>query len=300
MPWSGSRLWGYGSKLGLAEAREAFDAAVAGGVHLFDSAEIYGFGKSERAIGQILRERETDGVVIATKYAPLPLRFSPRAFHRALDRSLKRLGLPSVDLYQIHFPGGRIDLATLMHAMADALDDGRIQAAGVSNYNESEMRRAAKILESRGHRLASNQVEYSLVHRTPEGNGVLGACTELGVTLLAYSPLGRGLLTGKYRSGNAPIDWRKRIFTEEKLALATPLLDAIATIANAHGVSSSQIALNWLARIPAVLPIPGAKNAAQAASNAEALSFELTDEEDQRLRQLSTAFMNEKSFGQRA
>ena len=300
MPWSGSKLWGYGSRLGVSEAREAFDAAVAAGVDLFDTAEIYGFGKSEKAIGRILKDTGAANARIATKYAPLPLRFSARAFHRALKRSLRYLGLSSVDLYQVHFPGGRVPIETLMHAMADALDDGRIRAAGVSNYSESDMRLAARVLEERGHRLASNQVEYSLVHRSPEANGVLEACRELGVTLLAYSPLGRGLLTGKYRREQAPSDWRKRIFTSEKFDLATPLLDEIAAIASRHNATSSQVALNWLARDPVVLPIPGAKNAAQASANAGALSFELTDDEDARLRELSSAFMHETSFGQRS
>jgi aryl-alcohol dehydrogenase-like predicted oxidoreductase len=298
MPWSGSKFWGYGSNIGPEGARAAFDASVASGVDLFDTAEIYGFGKSEKAIGAILSEIGKDGVKIATKYAPLPYRFSIKAFHKALDNSLKRLGLESVDLYQVHFPGGRIGIEPLMNAMADALDAGKIKAAGVSNYSAEAMKQAAEVLDRRGHRLATNQVEYSLVHRSPEVDGVLEACREHGITLIAYSPLGRGILSGKYRGGNLPSDWRKRVsyFSEKNADQVTPLIESLEEIADSHGKTVAQVAINWLARDPMVFPIPGAKNARQAEDNAGAIEFELTDAEANRLDEVASAFKLAKPF----
>ena len=185
-----------------------------------------------------------------------------------------------------------------MNGMADALDDGRIRAAGVSNYSADDMRRAADVLAKRGHTLASNQVEYSLVHRSPEADGVLAVCQEIGATLIAYSPLGRGLLTGKYRPGQQPKDWRKHFsyFSDSKAEMVTPLIDGLKELAHAHGKTPAQVAINWLARTPEVFPIPGAKNAEQARANAEAITFELADSEAARLDELSAAFKVAKPF----
>ena len=298
MQWSGSKFWGYGSNINPDEARIAYDAAVVAGVDLFDTAEVYGFGKSERAIGKILGDAGRDGVKIATKYAPMPWRFSEKAFHRALDRSLQRLDVESVELYQVHFPGGRLSIKDLMHAMATALERGKIKAAGVSNYSADDMKRAAEALDRRGYRLASNQVEFSLVHRSPEVDGVLDACRELGVTLIAYSPLGRGLLTGKYGRDRQPAGLRKRQsnFSEENFERVTPLIDELKKTGDAYGKTVAQVALNWLARNPEVIPIPGAKNAVQAKANAEALSFELSADEAARLDELSSVYKVARSF----
>ena len=298
MQWSGNRFWGYGSVIKTRDARTAFDAAVASGVDFFDTAEVYGFGKSESVIGEILRDVGKNGVKIATKYAPMPWRFSAKAFHKALDKSLQRLGLESVDLYQLHFPGGRLSIEELMNAMADALDQGKIKAAGVSNYSSDDMKRAAEVLNRRGHRLASNQVEFSLIHRSPEVDGVLDACRELGVTLIAYSPLGRGLLTGKYGPERPPVGLRKRQsnFSEENFTRVTPLIEELKKTGDAYGKTPAQVALNWLTRIPEVLPIPGSKSAEQAKANAEAISFDLTEQEAARLDDLAAVYKVARSF----
>jgi aryl-alcohol dehydrogenase-like predicted oxidoreductase len=298
MPWANSKMWGYGALMGVKEAGPAYDAAVAAGVDLFDTAEIYGFGKSEKIVGEILAARGSAGIKIATKYAPLPWRRSIKSFKKALEKSLTRLGLDSITLYQTHFSGGGVSVEELMSGMADALDEGKIEAAGVSNYSAEEMRRAHEVLVSRGHRLASNQVEFSLVHRSPEADGVLETCRELGVTLIAYSPLGRGLLSGKYRPGSEPKDMRKRIshFKGENFGRIRPLLDALEQIAAKYKVTMAQAAINWLARIPEVFPIPGAKNEAQSIANAEAASFDMTDEDAGKLDELSAEFKVAKPF----
>jgi aryl-alcohol dehydrogenase-like predicted oxidoreductase len=207
---------------------------------------------------------------------------------KALDASLKRLGLAQVDLYQVHWPwGSPINIETLMNALADQVELGKIRAIGVSNYTERQMRRAHAALAKQGIALASNQVQYSLLHRKPEQNGVLAACRELNVRLIAYSPLAKGILTGKYHQGAQVSGSRKwtRPFRPSSLQASAPLIALLTQIGEAHGgKTSGQVSLNWLMRQGA-LPIPGAKNASQAVSNAGALAWSLTDEEVEQITQ---------------
>jgi aryl-alcohol dehydrogenase-like predicted oxidoreductase len=292
MPWSNSSMWGYGSKLGLEEAGEAFKASLEAGIDFFDSAEIYGFGQSERVLGELVGGTDQK-VYVASKYAPMPWRFTSGHVRRALEKSLDRLGLEHLDLYQVHFPGGWIGIETLLEALADAVKAGLTRYIGVSNYNLEQMRRAHAALAKRGIPLVSNQVEYSLVQQSPRTNGLLQACQEMDITLIAYSPLGRGALTGKYRPGKAPQDSRRFYgqFKQDKLEQLAPLLDAMEEIGEAHGgASTAQVALNWLARQPNVFPIPGAKNARQAQDNAAAIDWRMSNEEAGRVDDLSTTF----------
>jgi aryl-alcohol dehydrogenase-like predicted oxidoreductase len=205
---------------------------------------------------------------------------------------LQRLGLERVDLYQVHFPGGFVSIEKLMNALADALDAGKVRAVGVSNYSAEQMRKADAVLKQRGYSLASNQVEYSLVQRSPEVDGILDACRDLDVTLIAYSPLGRGVLTGKYRPGASTTDARRFYaqFKDKTLETLLPLLEALREIGETHGKKSSQVALNWLARQSHVIPIPGAKNEEQARENAEAIGWEMSEAEIDHLDKLSRSF----------
>ena len=210
---------------------------------------------------------------------PFPFRLSKRTLRWALKRSLKRLRSEQVDLYQMHFPLPPFSVETWMEAMADAVEVGLIRTVGVSNYDVSQMEHAHNALAKRGLKLASNQVFYSLLHRTPEFSGLLQACRDMNVTLIAYSPLEKGVLTGKYTSENPPPGARQRIYKREYLAQVQSLLQLIRNIGAAHGgKSEAQIALNWIICKGAV-PIPGAKNARQAISNAGALGWRLSDDE---------------------
>ncbi|ABG03468.1 aldo/keto reductase [Rubrobacter xylanophilus DSM 9941] len=284
--WGTRRLWGYGSGYGRAEVEAALRESLAAGVRLVDTAEIYGNGESERIIGSILQEGGLPArPVLATKFAPYPYRLSPRSLLRALDGSLRRLGVESVDLYQIHWyspvpaPGGLLD------ALAEAVKEGRVRRVGVSNYGAEAMRRAHERLASRGVPLASNQVEYSLLHRAPETDGTLEACRELNVTLIAYSPLAQGLLTGKYAPGSRPAGLVRRFgrdFGERNLRRVQPVVGILREIAEPRGKTPAQVALNWLLA-QSTLPIPGAKDAGQARQNAGALGWTLTPEEKERL-----------------
>jgi aryl-alcohol dehydrogenase-like predicted oxidoreductase len=176
--------------------------------------------------------------------------------------------------------------------MADAVAAGKVRAVGVSNYSARQLRIAHAALAERGVPLASNQVEYSLLHRAPEVNGVLDACRELGITLIAYQPLAQGVLTGKYRPGDRPKGIRRfgRYFRGDGLKKVQPVMARLREIGEGHARTPAQVALRWLMEQEGVLPIPGAKNGRQAASNAEALSFSLVDAEIEALDQATTAW----------
>ena len=291
MAWSKSKRWGYGADLGRKDVEAAFKVSVSNGPVLFDSAEIYGFGQSERILGKLIQGNH-EPFYVATKYAPMPWRFNRRSVIKAIDKSLDRLGVNQIDLYQVHFPRGWLKIEVLMNALADAVEAGKIRHIGVSNYSADKMNRAQSALADRGLSLVSNQVEYSLINREVEFNNVLERCRELGVTLIAYSPLGRGVLSGKYSPGKSTQDMRRYYaqFKDKKLATFQPLINALRAIGQAHeDKSPAQVSLNWLARQPGILPIPGAKDEQQAADNAAAINWQMSDEEASCLSQISAS-----------
>jgi aryl-alcohol dehydrogenase-like predicted oxidoreductase len=288
--WGDSLFWGYGQDYGEAELRLAFQAAVNKGITFFDTAEIYGFGKSEELLGKFVKETPTT-TQIATKYMPLPWRWRSTDVTDAVTASLKRLQMSSIDLYQIHFPFTLLLSQTAMlNALADEVQQGRIKSIGVSNYSAAQMHEAHQILAQRGIPLAVNQMRYSLITREIENNGVLAAAQKLGVTILAYSPLAQGLLTGKYDGSNVPNgprSWDKR-FQTSGLVKLQPVLDRLRFLGQKYDKTPAQVALNWLIAQPGVIPIPGIKNAAQVEQNAGALGWELTAVEVIELRQAAS------------
>ena len=277
--WGDRTLWAAGEPYGESDMRAAFEVARQAGVLFFDTAEVYGMGKSEQYLGRFLRDSGATATV-ATKFFPFPWRWSKGDFVRALRSSLARLGLPRVALYQIHWPFSPMGIEAQAEALADCVEAGLTRAVGVSNYSADQMRRTHAALARRGVPLASNQVEYSLLHRAPERNGVLEACRELGVTLIAYSPIAKGLVTGKYTRENPPPGLiRRRSVTREYLGRLQPLIAELRLIGQAHGGKSpARVALNWLI-CHGALPIPGIKNARQAADNLGALGWRLTTPE---------------------
>ena len=277
--WGDRSTWGmdgYDPSYGFDTIRGAYARAIAAGVTLLDTAEMYGNGESERIIGRLLREdtANRDRVVVATKFMPFPWRVPlARALMKSLRASLERLGLPFVHLYQIHGPISFRPARAVAAALAAPYRAGLVKAVGVSNYSEGEMRAIHAALAAEGIPLATNQVEYSLLRTMPETSGLLRACRDLGVTLLAYSPLAMGRLTGKYGVANPPPG--KRNFSAFPMAEIEPVVAELRRIGAAHGGKSpAQVALNWVMCKGAV-PIPGAKNAAQAEQNAGALGWTL-------------------------
>jgi aryl-alcohol dehydrogenase-like predicted oxidoreductase len=279
--WGDTMMWSYGNGYGESEIRGAYDAAIAAGINFIDTAEMYGRGKSERYLGEFINHGPRP--VVATKFFPFPWRLGKGTLLDALKDSLGRLQLSEVDLYQVHFPMPPRSVETWADALADAVHGKLARAVGVSNYNPEQMRKAHAVLAKRGVPLATNQVEYSLLERKPERSGLTQAAQELGVTLIAYSPLRKGLLTGKYGSQNPPPGTRGRLFRGKALAAADRINAVLKEIGGAHGGKTpAQVALNWLISKGAV-PIPGAKNARQAEQNAGAMGWRLTEEEVQRL-----------------
>jgi aryl-alcohol dehydrogenase-like predicted oxidoreductase len=268
--------WGYGRTHSDSDLRSAFDASVEAGVTFYDTAEIYGGGQSERFLGQFIQESGRQ-VVVTTKFMPQPWKFRRSALLRSLRASLERLQMEKVDLYLIHWPYPPRSVEVWAEELANVFDAGLVKAVGVSNYSVAQMERAHTVLGRRGIPLAANQVQYSIVHRSPEKNGVLAACREMRVTLVAYSPLGMGVLTGKYSMENPLPGIRGRMYNK-RLASLQPLLTLLGEIGQARNKTPAQIALNWVICKGAV-PIPGAKNAQQASQNAGALGWRLTDEE---------------------
>ena len=286
--WGDRLFWEYSKTHTNSDVRAAFQVSMEAGVNFFDTAEIYGSGLSEKLLGQFVKE-SGQPVVIGTKFMPFPWRLWKGTFHSALRASLNRLGVEKVDLYQIHWPMPPVSIETWMQCMADAVQNGLIKAVGVSNYNASQLRRAYAALSARGIRLASNQVEYSLLDRQVEINGLLALCQELGVTLIAYSPLAKGLLTGKYTPENPPPGLRSRTYSRDLLARIQVLTRLLREIGLAHGDRTpAQVALNWLL-CKGALAIPGAKNARQAQENVGAVGWRLTEAEVAALDKASEA-----------
>jgi aryl-alcohol dehydrogenase-like predicted oxidoreductase len=276
--WGDKLFWAYGKDYGLEQVKAAYDASIAAGVNFFDTAEVYGLGESERLLGKFVKAGDRKAVTIATKYMPLPYRIGAESVKKAIAASLERLQISCIDLYQIHQPiSFLMSQSTLMDVIADAVKQGKIATVGVSNYSATQMREAHSFLATKGIPLAVNQMQYSLMARKIETNGILDAAKELGIAILAYSPLAQGLLSGKYTINNPPTGARKldRRFGADSLAQLSPLLKLLNQLANEYTRTPAQVALNWLICQGNVIPIPGAKTAVQATQNAGALGWKL-------------------------
>jgi aryl-alcohol dehydrogenase-like predicted oxidoreductase len=276
--WGDRLFWGFGREYSEADVRASFQASLDAGMHFFDTAELYGQGKSECLLGQFLKTCQQP-VVIATKFMPLPWRLNKASLARALKNSLQRLGRETVNLYQIHWPFPPVTIESWMEALAQAAQDGYAQAVGVSNYSCTQTERAYTALARFGIPLASNQVEYHLLNRSIEKNGLFALCNELGIKIIAYSPLAQGLLTGKYTPEEPPHGARDGHVDRNYLKRIQPLIQVLRKIGNAHeGRTPSQVALNWTI-CKGAFPIPGAKNGRQALQNAGALGWRLCEDE---------------------
>jgi len=289
--WGDQLFWTYGKDYGAAEVKAAFQTAIDGGITLFDTAEVYGLGESERIVGEMVRKNGRASTLIATKYMPLPWRVSAQQVESALANSLERLQVKCIDLYQIHQPVSFLmGQNKLLDVLATAVKAGKVRAIGVSNYSAQQMRSAHEYLQKKGIPLAVNQVQYSLLARQIESNGVLQTAKELGVTILAYSPLAQGLLTGKYTALKSPNGARQLDpkFGSSGIARIEPLMKTLRELSEVYDKSPAQIALNWLVG-RRVIPIPGVKNPRQVEENLGALGWELRPEDSAQLSRVSAS-----------
>ena len=284
--WGSRILWGYGKEYTEADLVSVYEETLKSGVNFFDTAEIYGVGKSEEILGRCIRESKTGILpIIATKFYPFPWRFGRNALRQALVGSLKRLGLNKVDLYQIHRP---INANKWTDAIADVYEEGLISAIGVSNYNLEQFKRAFDSLGNRGIKLSSNQMQYSLICRDHEFNGLLKLCEELKVAFLAYSPIAQGVLSGKYTPQYPPRGiLRSRKYRRTMLERLQPLIEVMTEVSEKNGGRTlAQIAINWVLSKGAI-PIVGTKNVIQIKDNIAALGWQLSDEDIAKLDDVS-------------
>jgi len=286
--WGDSLFWGYNPKQD-DDLKEVFNYAVSKNLAFFDTAELYGIGRSETLLGNFRKEAGLDGqkVQIATKFAALPFRTKSNDVVKACKNSLKRLNSDGknepIDLYQIHFPNAWSN-EEYWDGLAQCYEQGLVKAVGVSNYGVDAMRAVHAKLAERGIPLATNQIQLSLLYRFPIDNGLLQACNDLNVKVLSYSPLALGFLTGKYNNENRPSGPRasiaKKLFDgpDEGKAFNDLLLTMKSISANHGGVPLSQVALNWT-RVKGTIPIPGARSLKQVKQNVGALEWDLTKDE---------------------
>ena len=318
----GTMMWIPGKSLTEKTIIETYAACVDNGLNFFDTAEIYGNGKSERMLGECIKK---DGrpVMLATKFAPpskmIPMKQkrtsvpadSPRTLMEALDGSLSRLGVDTLDLYQIHAPPSKNTITEYMDVMAEAVKLGKVRAVGVCNFSEKQMREAHAALAKHGKPLSTVMVGYNILRRWPETNVIFGACKELGVALIPYAPLAEGILTGKYRPKDkkVPLSYAAVLYfghlnitkeREDSRSLLgslfskpreinkkkiEPLFRVMDEIADTHDKTLAQVAINWLISNEDinVIPIPGMKNIRQVNDNMGALGWSLTKEERERI-----------------
>ena len=282
----GSAEWGYGRDYAGQEAHAIVRRALELGVTLFDTAEIYGFGRSERILGAAIGE-DRDSVFLATKIFPL-LPVAPVVEQRAVA-SANRLGTRRLDLYQVHQPNPVVRDGTIMRGMRALQQVGLVSEVGVSNYSLDRWRAAEQAL---GSRVLSNQVRYNLVDRSPE-QYLLPFAESTGHIVIAYSPLAQGLLSGKYDRDHRPanrIRASSPLFLPENLDRAGDLIATLREVADAHAATPAQIALAWVIHHPAVVAIPGASSVGQLESNVAAADIDLTEEEYQALHAAAVRF----------
>lgn len=286
--WGNQLLWGYEQEMD-AELQEVFNLAVSKGINLFDTADSYGTGKlngrSELLLGKFIREypgkaQAAKNVNIATKFAAYPWRLTPAQIVSACKGSLRRLEMEQLALGQLHWSAANyapFQEQALWDGLVAVYEQGLVKAVGVSNYGPKQLRRIHKYLERKGVPLSSVQVQFSLLSKGTDQMEVKAVCDELGIQLIAYSPLGLGMLTDKYSPTNVPSGPRGLIF-KQVLPGLDPLLDTLRRIAKRRSKTVSQVAINWCV-CKGAIPIPGVKSLKQAEENLGAIGWRLNREE---------------------
>ena len=282
----GSKGWGYGTDFDKADAISIVHKALELGINLIDTAEAYGFGTSEKIIGEAIKDHDREEIIITTKFLPIAIR--PSSVVRALNNSLKRLQTDYIDIYLIHWPAPWL-IGRVLNHMERMVDEGLIRFIGISNFNLKRLQNAQKKMNN--HRVQVNQVNFSIARNAVE-NDLLPYTQQEQITIMAYSPLGQGWLTGKYTAGNTPggIRRRNRLFRSRNFKRGEQLLSLIREIAESHQVTMAQIALNWVIRNPSVIAIPGAKDLTQLEANVRSTDFELTNDEIDRIKKALKEF----------
>jgi aryl-alcohol dehydrogenase-like predicted oxidoreductase len=294
----GNFVGGYWDALPADRMRDIVAAAVDSGINWFDTAQMYGSGASERNLARALRAagNKPGDVVIATKWWPVLK--TAENLRATIDERLACLEDFPIDLHQIHQPLSISSVEKQIHVMADLLDAGKIRSVGISNFTAKAMCKADNVLRSRGHSLASNQVHYSLMARQIERNGTMQEARDRGITIIAWSPLEQGMLSGRFHREPeriARLPWMRRgalWFQKSRITKSLKLIEVMERIALAHEASVTQVALSWLihSQGDTVVAIPGASSVEQVRQNAGALRLRLSDTERNEIDEASSAF----------
>jgi aryl-alcohol dehydrogenase-like predicted oxidoreductase len=274
----------FGWRIDITGAAAVVDAAFDAGINFFDTADMYGEGRSEEFLGRALAKRRSQAI-IATKFG---MKMGegregarPEYVALAVEDSLRRLGTDRIDLYQLHRPDASVPIADTLGALDLLVRAGKVREIGCSNFSADQIREAEEAARG-GARFVSVQNEYSLIHREPEAQ-VLPACVRLGMAFLPYFPLANGLLTGKYRLGKphpagtrGGDEWGPKVFTEDNLQVVESLIQ----FAEARGHTLLELAISWLGQRPAVASvIAGAKSPEQVRANAAAAGWKMSGAE---------------------
>lgn len=288
----------YWSNLEEGEILDIVRTSLEGGMNWVDTAEIYGGGKSEEAIAYVLDQLKSEGSsvsnpLIATKWWPLFR--TAKSITSTIDERIRSLGGRTIDLYQIHQPFSLSSIAAEMKAMAKLVEAGKIRYVGVSNYSAKQMVQAHKLLQDYGLTLVSNQVKYNLLHRNIDKNGTMNAAKELGISIIAYSPLQQGILTGRFHNDPSQISGISRVrrmqsgMDEKSMARTKGLITSLEKLGEKYDATAGQVALHWLIQYhgDTVVAIPGASKVRHAKENIGAMAFQLTRDELELLNEAS-------------
>ncbi len=282
--WQFSNTAAFWNKPPQEEINQIIKTALDGGINWFDTAELYGRGESERALATALCKADYNNkdVVIATKWMPF-LR-TARNITRTIGQRISCLSPCNIDLYQIHMPYSFSSIEAQMDAMAALVKQGKIRYVGVSNFSADQMRRAHKALAKHGLPLASNQVQYNLRRREPDNNGLIATARELNVSIIAYSPIAQGLLSGKLHDNPElvkKLPFMRRLRLSGEIEKTRSLVKKLKSVAAAHNCSPTEVALSWLVNFHGdiVVAIPGATKIDHVRQNIGALTLKLSSQE---------------------
>jgi aryl-alcohol dehydrogenase-like predicted oxidoreductase len=300
--WQFSRGRGLGGSywpnLPDEEITGIIEASLAGGINWFDTAESYGGGESEKSLAQALKRlgKAPGDIIIATKWRPVFR--TAKSIGKTIDERLDILGNFPIDLYQIHNPFSFSSIEAQIRSMAELVKNHKIRYVGVSNFSAKQMIISHDLLREQGMPLVSNQVRYSLLDRKIEQNGILDTAGELGISIIAYSPLAQGILSGKFHDDPKLIQsrggYRKYMgaFRQKGLDQTRAVIMAVREVAHKRNATLSQIALSWVtnARGEAVVAIPGATHIDQAKENAGSMAVQLTKDELDYLDKVASSY----------
>jgi len=288
----GSKAWGYGVKYGNKEIMDIIHHAIELGINVFDTAETYGYGKSEILLGEALKDYDREEFVIITKVAPWNLKFNDVI--KAAERSLKRLNIKTIDLYLVHYPNPLIPMKETFRAMEKLIKEGKVRYVGVSNFNYYLLKKAEKVLSST--EIIVNEIEYNVFSRRAEKR-TIPYCLEKRIAIIAYSPLAGGILTGKYTHSNPPKD-RARAFNflarEQVLKKAQHAFQVMREISEKKA-SITQIALSWIISRPLHIAIPAALSTKEIEENAKAGDIILSRNEIEQINKVAIA-LNDSTY----